>query len=169
MTRWNFKRRIKRLGIDRKHGIAFVFGILIMFIFLMPFTIRPSLSYVESEVLYSEDAILYNQMYNEIFDSLGEAGEDSFLLIETFNITQGIGFSVELIYNEAAVDVERLVIFQREDGVVYRKVTLSTVSSPYMKIVEIDTFGLYGIALFCTHISSLEPVLLSINVMVIAV
>jgi len=156
-------------SIGRKEAVAFIAGVLITIIIIMPFTMQPILAYVESEVLYSEDAVVYNQIYNEVFDSLGEAGEDSFLLLETFNITKGDAISIELSYNAASVKVERFVFYKIEDDVILRKITLDEVPSSYVRIADIDGSGVYGIVLFCTHVNSIEDVSISINVMVITI
>jgi hypothetical protein len=155
--------------VNKENMTAFVSGLLIMFIVCIPFAIQPTFAYVKGEVLYSEDAVVYNQVYNEVFDSLGEAGENSFLLLETFNITDGYGVGIELSYNAVSVDVERLVFYKKENDIIFRKLVTNNVSSPYTEIIEIDGGGLYGIALFCTCINNSEPVLISMSVMVIKV
>ena len=149
--------QLKIRKVTKRDLVSFTAGVLIMIIVFMPFVMQPTFTFVESEVLYSEDAIVYNQVYNEIFDSLGEAGENSFLVLKTFNITMGIGVSMELTYSDN-INIERFVFYEIEEGVVFRKVTLDTVPNPYIRIASMDGDGVYGIALFCTRISSSESI-----------
>jgi hypothetical protein len=140
-----------------------------MFIIFMPFVMQPTFAYVEGEVLYSEDAIVYNQLYYEIFDSLGEAGRDSLVFLKMFNVTAGDGVSIEISYNNDSVRVERFVFYKIEEDMIFRKLSTDIVPNLYNQIVEIDGNGVYGLALFCTRISDVESISFTITVMVVTI
>jgi hypothetical protein len=113
---------------------------------------------------YTEDSLIYNNMYYELFEVNGNAGTGDFLMFSHIEVVRGSLLMVSVEGTIGSVELNAIaVIFIVDDNIILLDDNMLTVNS-YDFHHPIEEYGLYGVVVFGHKLSSIAEVEMSITV-----
>lgn len=105
------KRRSRISSILRsKQFRGFLLGIVITVALLSPFIFLKSLQMRQVGTYYSNDQLVYNALWSEVYDEVGNASDTCFVYVLSYETLETDALLVRLEYNELAFSIIGVVI-----------------------------------------------------------
>ena len=132
-----------RTLIKKKRG--FLLGILIGIILILPFTIH-SYQVLDTDIVFTNDKIAYNDMYLLNFGELGNASENDGMLVCWFNITTADYVVIVISFNEHT-EIHGIGVLYHRDEIIKLENILDPIKSVEY-VLNINDIGLYSCSVF---------------------
>jgi len=115
--------------------------------------------------IYSEDSIEYNALYQQVFDSNGNASTDDFFLFVYYSVDMGAAVVVTLDLVEGSVEIYAIAIFLiGVETTIVEETTYPELN--YIHSFSLESYGVYGVVVFGHRLSSSVGVEIGFSVLV---